>query len=201
MPTGLRAWRAPTMVRRAADPRVLGQELGRRQAVRQRILIPPYGGSNPPAPATHSGQLGDLQSPEETPGIPQVCDGHLHAETGKSPFSANSAGQLGFSLGSHFSNLRNFAGTRARSIARKGRRSANLNRPSIVGSRTSQTGNWGRKPRTASPAGHTGLVPNALMACMGMQGQASAIRFLEEHYPERKLQAWLCEIGQHKQAV
>jgi hypothetical protein len=36
---------------------------------------------------------------------------------------------------------------------------------------------------------------------MGMQGQASAIRFLEEHYPERKLQAWLCEIGQHKQAV
>src|ERR1700722_13059680 len=35
--------------------------LGRSQVVRQRILIPPSGGSNPPAPATHSANVLSLR--------------------------------------------------------------------------------------------------------------------------------------------
>jgi hypothetical protein len=72
-----------------------------------RISIPPCGRSNPPAPATHSDQFGNLRSAEKSPGIPQVCDGYLHAETGKSRFSADSARQLALSLRSRFWNLRN----------------------------------------------------------------------------------------------
>src|SRR5262249_57185605 len=56
----VRRWRPPLIVNvAAAMVRARGGALrrlmGRSQVVRQRILIPPFGGSSPPAPATQSG--------------------------------------------------------------------------------------------------------------------------------------------------
>src|SRR5262245_31565711 len=74
-------------------PRPPDLELGRSQAVRQRILIPPFGGSIPPAPARSPARLKLLTKPawlgscctalRHTAAQGVVCDGFPHLSTGR----------------------------------------------------------------------------------------------------------------------
>ena len=73
--------------------------LGRSQVVRQRILIPPSGGSNPPAPATHSRNAETSPHPVQSP----VFCGPLRARRLETAWNGSPDAQLaGRSLTSNF---------------------------------------------------------------------------------------------------
>jgi hypothetical protein len=69
--------------------------LGRSQAVRQRILIPPFGGSIPPAPASHSF---DRAVSQRDAGIARKCGLFAHWLESLGGGSAEAEAKIGGSL-------------------------------------------------------------------------------------------------------
>ena len=88
----------------SAEPEEL--DLGRRQAARQRILIPPSGGSNPPAPARQSGLGSDISQCVRTRDFPAGYAGGSQSLAGNSRYFGPCGVVSGTGLCSPFSNFR-----------------------------------------------------------------------------------------------
>src|SRR5260221_13679490 len=105
------AWRSTLSLCRRRDgipARDAGEMVGRSQAVRQRILIPPFGGSIPPAPAKQSRVGGVLRPARQKArqfGISRELrhtgeGGTEPITTPDTPFSPSAIGVLRFGDGS-----------------------------------------------------------------------------------------------------
>jgi hypothetical protein len=77
-----------------------------RKSETRRISIAAYASSNPPTPATQSGESGNLRSPGKSRAFPGLSGGPLPTETRNREFYASLARRRGPSLWSRFWNLR-----------------------------------------------------------------------------------------------
>ena len=107
----IRKWRLAVAARTLPNygpPRTEVRILGRSQVVRQRVLIPPCGGSNPPAPASHTLYFGTLSGLVL---VRVVSVGYVRGWRPRDFFRRvflSLAPICGASLGLRFSNLRIF---------------------------------------------------------------------------------------------